>query len=175
MVSSSSQNIILGIDPGYDRIGWAIGKTNDTHSLSILGLGCIQTSRKLTLAQRYVSLAQELATVLDRFQPQILAIESLFFARNRTTALAVSEARGVILYTCAARNMAIFEYTPAQVKQAATGSGRADKTELKKMLQRELHLPLSRVLDDAVDALALVLTHNLHQKLARFVTSHKRV
>lgn len=164
---SSEFPLILGIDPGYDRLGWAVGQISKKGrgEPDIKDLGCIITSRKNTITQRYLTLDSELQKIIDEYRPQQLAIEGLFFSKNKTTALKVAEARGVIL-SCAARNkLEIFEYFPNQIKLAVTGNGRANKVAMEKMLRLQLILPIKKkdkkIIDDAMDAVGVVLTHTL--------------
>lgn len=155
---NTSQDIILGIDPGYDRIGWAIGRGFGSKP-QIIDLGCIQTNKKDSLFKRYQAIEQQLQKVISQYKPQDLAIETLFFSKNTTTALKVSEARGVIL-SCAARNgLDIFEYNPNQIKLTVTGNGNANKVAMEKMIRLQLDIPQRKFIDDAIDAAGIVLTH----------------
>lgn len=156
--------VILGIDPGYDRVGWAIGTALGRQWLSIQ-YGVIQTTKTLPLTARYQSLADQLTTLIKTYSPQVAVIESLFFFKNQKTALKVSEARGVIIKTCLAANLAIAEFTPLQIKQAVTGYGRADKKSVEKMVSLQLKLGEKKISDDAIDALAIMLTYNVQNKL----------
>lgn len=148
---------ILGIDPGYDRLGWAVG-TPKGREWQSLHYGTIHTNAQQSLPERYADLAQQLRALIQTHQPAVVAIESLFFAKNQKTALKVSEARGVILQTCLAEGLRVQEFTPPQVKQALTGYGRADKKGVEKMVRMELKLGSQPIGDDAIDALAVMLT-----------------
>jgi len=150
--------IILAIDPGFDRVGWAVGKS-ERGQISVLAYGCIQTSPRQTLFIRYQQIIQELEQLIRQHQPTELAIESLFFFKNQKTVMPVSEARGVIIGCCLKANLAVFEYTPLQIKQAVTGYGRADKKQVAKMMRLQLKLDDRPIIDDAMDALATLLTH----------------
>lgn len=152
--------VILGIDPGYDRIGWAIGETNKAKP-KIISFGCIETQRNSTLSQRYQQIEAELTEIIKKHQPDALAIEQLFFARNTTTALKVAEARGVILSCCARHQLEIFEYHPNKIKLTTTGHGKADKKAMEKMVRLQLDLPDEKIIDDTIDALAIILTHSV--------------
>ncbi|MFH2022646.1 MAG: crossover junction endodeoxyribonuclease RuvC [Patescibacteria group bacterium] len=154
--------IILGIDPGYDRIGWAVGQKK-AQSIEVLGYGLIQTDSKTKLSQRYQQIQQELSQVIKQYQPQICAIEKLFFAQNKTTALKVSEARGVIVITAISHHLAIREFSPQKIKLCVTGYGKADKKAVTKMLRIQLKLPAGKLIDDVTDALAVVLTASFMQ------------
>jgi crossover junction endodeoxyribonuclease RuvC len=157
-------DIILGIDPGYDRVGWAIGTTQGKQWLSI-SYGVIQTDKTAPLTERYRSLADQLAVLIKTYSPRIAVIESLFFFKNQKTALKVSEARGVIIKTCLAHQLKLAEFTPLQIKQAVTGYGRADKKSVEKMVRLQLKLTDKKIVDDAIDALAIMLTYNVQNKL----------
>lgn len=162
MSNINNEPIILGIDPGYDRLGWAIGRgLNQTPQ--ILAYGCLQTKSGDSLSQRYLSLDKQLTQILEKWQPTQLAIETLFFSKNKTTALKVSESRGVVLSCCARHGLKIFEYHPNQIKLAAAGHGHADKRAVEKMVRLQLKLKNEKIIDDAIDALAIVLTHAVSQ------------
>lgn len=155
--------IILGIDPGFDRIGWAIGQAQGS-TINILDFNCIQTSKTESLVDRYQQIDTDLTAVLHKYQPTEAAIESLFFAKNQTSAMHVAEARGVIISCLFRQQIPYAEYTPLQIKQAVTGYGRADKPAVEKMVRLQLKLPVipgqsAKIIDDTLDALAIVLTH----------------
>jgi len=158
MSALDNQLITLGIDPGYDRIGWAIGKGLDSKP-EIISFGCIQTNKKDSLFQRYQALEQQLQKIIDQYHPQDLAIETLFFSKNKTTALKVSEARGVILSCCTRNKLNIAQYHPNQIKLTVTGSGQANKIAMEKMVRLQLNIPPVKIIDDAIDAIGIVLTH----------------
>jgi crossover junction endodeoxyribonuclease RuvC len=149
---------ILAIDPGYDRVGWAIGQAEGAKpQLEFCGL--ITTDKKAVLFDRYKEIDTELSAVISQYQPTELSIESLFFFKNAKTALKVSEARGVILSAALRQGVQVTEYTPLQVKQAVTGYGRASKEELDKMVKLQLKIETAQLIDDTVDAIGLYITH----------------
>ena len=150
--------ICLGIDPGYDRLGWAIA-SQDHKQWSMVKCGCIQTDKNHDLFSRYQQLSSELQLVIQEYQPTEAAIESLFFFKNKKTALKVSESRGVVINVLLQHQLAITEYTPLQIKEAVTGYGRADKRAVKKMLCHEFGKFAESINDDALDALGVILTH----------------
>jgi crossover junction endodeoxyribonuclease RuvC len=154
----SSPARILAIDPGYDRVGWAIGYgAGSAPQVEFCGL--ITTNKKAQLFERYLEIDQELTTIITTYKPSELSIESLFFFKNAKTALKVSEARGVIL-SCALRHgLKVAEYTPLQAKQAVTGYGRATKEELGKMVKIQLKIETGELIDDTIDAIGLYITH----------------
>ena len=127
--------------------------------------GAIITSAKLDLPLRLNQIAQELKVILATYQPGLVAVEDLYFYNNVTTAIAVAQARGVLLQVAAEAGLPVYHYTPLQVKQAVTGQGGADKKQVQKMLQLILGLPNPPTPDDAADGLAIAITcahsHNL--------------
>lgn len=158
MSTPNNQLITLGIDPGYDRIGWAIG-TGLGPKPKIIDFGCIQTKKKDSIFDRYQTIENELQKIIKQYQPHDLAIETLFFSRNKTTALRVSEARGVILSCCTRNKLGIWEYYPNQIKLTVTGNGQANKVAMEKMIRLQLNIPQIKIIDDAIDAIGIVLTH----------------
>ena len=151
---------ILGIDPGLGRIGFAVvdwdaTQRNDDQEWPSTQWGLITTDKNKADAQRLQELYNDLHALFAQAQPQILAIEKMFFFRNITTAFPVSQARGVILLVAAQYNVPIYEYTPMQVKQTLTGYGKAEKREVQDMIVQLLKLSKRPTPDDAADAVAL--------------------
>lgn len=157
--------IIIGIDPGYDRVGIAIGRKTK-ESWELLAYQCIQTNKKARLFDRYQQIATELEKLVIKYQVTEAGIESLFFFKNKSTALDVSEARGVIIATLMRQKIKIAEYTPLQIKQSLTGYGRADKKAVEKMVRMELTLE-GEIIDDTIDALAIMVCHECSRKLQK--------
>ena len=156
---------ILGIDPGFDRVGWAVGSSSSAFDIKLLEYGCIQTNKKQDVFTRYKQIAAELKLIIQTHKPTELAIENLFFSKNTSTALRVSEARGIIIGTCLDSNTTVHEYNPNQIKQAVTGHGRATKTAMEKMVKLQFLLPKDeKIIDDAIDALGILLTHSVTRK-----------
>lgn len=156
---------ILGIDPGYDRIGWSLAAFK-TQPLQIIAYGCIQTKKSESLFERYQQLTTDLAEIINRYRPDVAAIETLFFSKNQTTAMRVAEARGLIIGELLQQQIQIAEYNPMQVKLVAAGHGRADKAAIAKMVKLQVTWPLHQpptksTLDDTLDAVALCLTHSV--------------
>jgi crossover junction endodeoxyribonuclease RuvC len=150
---------ILGIDPGYATVGYGV-VSDEQRGPEAKTWGCISTSKSdgdppFRLGMIY----QEMVTLINQFSPDSMAIERLFFARNTTSALQVSEARGVILLAAVHHNLPITEYTPNQVKIAITGSGAADKKQMQEMITRLLRLSEIPRPDDAADGLSLAFCH----------------
>jgi crossover junction endodeoxyribonuclease RuvC len=147
---------VLGIDPGFDRVGVAILENN-----IVLYSHCIETNRKLPHAERLLEIGNTIKEIIKKWAPGSLAIESLFFNQSVTNALKVSEARGVIIYEAAQAGLEIFEYSPQAIKIAVTGYGKADKKQVETMVTKLVSLPakMGKKLDDELDAIALGITH----------------
>lgn len=145
---------ILGIDPGIGRMGYAIIKTNGSKT-TLAECGCITTPAKTAEATRLLEIKQDLETIIKKWKPEVLCIESLFFAKNSTTAMSVGQARGVAMVIAAEHGLDIVEMTPLQVKIAITGYGKAEKTQVQKMLVTLLKLKKIPKPDDAADAAAI--------------------
>lgn len=153
-----SKTVVIGIDPGYDRVGWSIGEI-DAGKLSLKNFGCIETTHLSNIIDRFHFIDSELTKLIDQYHPTELAIETLYFSSNQKTAMRVSEARGVILSVFFRANISIFEYNPMSMKLAVTGNGRADKTQIARMLHLQFHVGDDKILDDALDAVGLTVTH----------------
>lgn len=149
---------ILGIDPGYGRTGYGVIET-DGNRLRPLEFGLIETDSQLSMEKRLLQLYDALLQIIDRRQPDSLAVEELFFSRNVTTGIGVSQARGVVLLAAAQSGLPVFEYKPVQVKQAIAGYGKAEKKQIQEMVRVFLSLPNVPKPDDVADALAVAITH----------------
>ncbi len=149
--------IILGIDPGTTRVGYAVIKKKDNDNLNLLTCGCLESKNK-EQKDRLREISDLISNLILKYHPEILAIEKLFFAKNAKTALAVAEARGVIINSANYLNLNISEFTPLEVKVAITGYGKAEKEQVKKMACRILKLEKMPKIDDTSDALAIALT-----------------
>ncbi|NLV58726.1 MAG: crossover junction endodeoxyribonuclease RuvC [Clostridiales bacterium] len=150
--------IILGIDPGLATLGWGVVEAERSKQ-QLIDYGCILTTPDMALPQRLLAIQRELKALLDRFHPQDIAFEELFFAKNVTTAFTVGAARGVSVAVCAAHTDHLYEYTPMQVKLAVAGHGGAKKEQVQQMVKLLLHLDHIPKPDDAADAIAIALTH----------------
>ncbi|MCA9323595.1 crossover junction endodeoxyribonuclease RuvC [Candidatus Saccharibacteria bacterium] len=148
---------ILGIDPGSGIIGF--GLVEKSSKPKMLDAGVIRTTIGDDPASRLVELYESMKELLAEFEPDEAAVEKLFFAQNVTTAMTVSQARGVILLALAEADIPIAEYTPLQIKMAMTGYGRAAKAQIQEMVRVQLNLKKKPSPDDAADALAVALTH----------------
>jgi crossover junction endodeoxyribonuclease RuvC len=160
--------MIIGIDPGYDRMGWAVASPSET-GWSRVKLGCIKTNPQESILKRYQQLDQELELIIRENQPTEAAVETIFFSKNTKTAIKVAEARGVILATLIRHHIKVFEYNPMSIKETVTGNGQADKLAVEKMIRLEFKISNQPYLDDALDALAAVLTHKVYQQNGRML------
>ena len=149
---------ILGIDPGLATIGWGVIETNGFKHVPV-AYGSIQTPTKLTVEKRLDKIYKDLSEIIEKYHPEAVAIEELFFNTNITTGIRVAEARGVILLCAEHHKLDINEYTPLQVKQAVVGYGNASKHQVMDMTKRLLHLEKMPKPDDAADAIAIALCH----------------
>ena len=151
--------IVIGIDPGLARLGFGVIEA-ERGTTRPLCHGCIETSAQdRSHPDRLLAIYSEVDALLEKYQPSHLALEKLFFQKNITSAMGVSEVRGVVLLAAAQRRIPVTEYTPNQVKQAITGSGRADKKQVQEMIKRLLKLAEIPRPDDAADALSIALCH----------------
>ncbi len=150
---------IIGIDPGYERIGIAVIEKNPSDKREVLLFSeCFKTSAKLSLPERIHLLGAEIDSVIKKFSPTILSIEKLYFENNQKTAMGVSEARGAIIYVGKLNNLEILEFTPLQIKNAVTGYGKATKAQVHSMVSKLIALPVSVTQDDEIDAIAIAIT-----------------
>lgn len=151
--------IVVGIDPGLARMGYGVIEVERGMARPLCH-GCIETSAQdFSHPQRLLAVYTEIDALLEKYQPSHLALEKLFFSKNISSAMGVSEVRGIVLLAAAQRRIPVTEYTPNQVKQAITGSGRADKRQVQEMIRRLLRLDDIPRPDDAADALSIALCH----------------
>ncbi len=149
---------ILGIDPGYGIVGYGI---IDTHrNNTVVDFGVVETPKEDSLPVRLMRIEEAFRVLFERYRPDEVAIEELFYFHNQTTVIPVAEARGVIVLTAQKYCERLFEYTPMQIKQALTGNGRADKKQMQFMVKAVLGLEKVPKPDDAADALAVALCHS---------------
>ncbi|MBE5772781.1 MAG: crossover junction endodeoxyribonuclease RuvC [Clostridiales bacterium] len=150
--------IILGIDPGLATLGYGVIEViNDKRRL--IQYGTLNTPAGQPMPQRLKAIYEGMNQLMDIYQPDDVAFEELFFAKNITTGMAVSAARGVALLAVVQRTENLYEYTPMQVKQAVTGYGKADKHQVQMMVKMLLNIKEIPKPDDAADAVAIALTH----------------
>jgi crossover junction endodeoxyribonuclease RuvC len=151
--------LVLGIDPGTATTGYGLVQESACHQLEVVDFGVIVTPAGLAAEKRLLILYQQLSELILLHQPQSGAVEKLFFQRNVTTAIAVGQARGVVLLAMAQHSLAVGEYTPMEVKQAVVGYGGADKNQVQQMVRALLELKEIPRPDDAADALAIAICH----------------
>ena len=157
--------IILGLDPGLATLGYGVIRKEKSKRAEMVDYGIVSTPKEENLAVRLCMLERGIKQIIDKFKPDEIAVEELFFAKNVKTGIAVAHARGVILLTANKECGRIFEYTPLQIKQALTGYGRAEKNQIQQMVKSLLGLKAIPKPDDAADALAVALTHAQTNKL----------
>lgn len=154
---------IIAIDPGYERLGIAVLEKVKGR-IVVLFSECFKTKATLPFVERLLLLGNEVSRVVKEHSPEALAIENLFIETNQKTAMRVAEVRGAILYQTRVLGLEVFEYTPLQIKVAATGYGKATKSQVLAMVKR-LVLGVEKVKqDDEIDAIAVGITHFAHYK-----------
>ncbi|MBQ3425561.1 MAG: crossover junction endodeoxyribonuclease RuvC [Clostridia bacterium] len=156
--------IIIGVDPGYAIVGIGVIEYSG-NKFRPLEYGAITTPAKMPTVERLKKIYDETTLLIDKYSPDAVAIEELFFNSNQKTAINVAQARGVILVAVTNKNVPIFEYTPLQVKQSVTGYGRADKNQIQQMVKMLLNLNVIPKPDDAADGLALAICHAHSNKM----------
>lgn len=150
--------IVLGIDPGYARVGYGIIEYSK-NQYKVIEYGSITTEAGVPIPKRLLKLQDELKEITKKYNIDAASVEELFFNTNTKTAINVAQARGVIVTTLESSNIPVFEYTPLQIKQALVGYGRADKEQIKRMVKEYLKLEKMPRLDDTTDALAIAICH----------------
>lgn len=156
--------IILGIDPGFDRLGVSVLEKLEGRE-KLLFSTCIITNKKENFEKRLGQLGNDLEKIIKKYKPNNLSIEKLFLTNNQITAMRVSEARGVCIYLSQKHNLKIFEYSPPEIKMAVTGNGKANKEDVSFMVSKILKLPKNNnILDDEFDAIAIALTNSAFLK-----------
>ena len=149
---------ILGIDPGMAIVGYSVVEY-DGNTPVLLHSGSVQTSKDKKDPARLLEIWEDMNVIIDKYKPDVCAIEKLFFFRNQTTVMPVAHARGVILAVLEKYGVPVFEYTPMEVKQILTGYGRADKKEVEQMVKLSLGVEKLPKLDDTVDSIAIAICH----------------
>lgn len=149
---------IIGIDPGYAIVGFGVIEYNKAR-FSVVEYGAVTTPADMDFNQRLCEIYSDLCYIFDKYKPDFLSIERLYFTSNQKTAIAVAQARGVTLLAAKQRGIEIFEYTPLQVKQSVTGYGKAVKKQVQEMTKRILDLDEIPKPDDTADALAMAICH----------------
>ena len=149
---------ILGIDPGYDRLGIA-GISGDRQKQVIEYSECFETNPKDTFEVRLHAAVSHIKNILKDYSPDSVALETLFFSNNQKTAMHVAETRGALLFAITDADIPVFQYSPQEVKVAVSGSGRGNKDDIARMLHKLLAIPEKKMLDDEYDAIAVAITH----------------
>lgn len=161
----------MGIDPGTARLGYALVDFEPkTNKQVLIDCGIIETSKDLSQAVRLKEIRADLSSLLEQFQPQVMAVEELFFFKNPKTIVPVAQARGVILEVAATNGLSVFEYTPLEMKKIITGHGMAEKSLVSTMIHNEFKLTEQIKPDDAVDAIGMALAYirsNAHLAMRR--------
>jgi crossover junction endodeoxyribonuclease RuvC len=155
---------ILGIDPGTGILGFGVIEA-DKGKMQLVDAGVIRTPAKEDDAVRLQTIFEEITDIIAQSKPDVMSVEKLFFAQNVTTAMTVSQARGVVLLAGKQAGLDIYEYTPLQIKQALTGYGRAEKKQIQEMVRVILKLKTVPKPDDCADALAAAITHSMTLRL----------
>ena len=150
--------IILGIDPGYAIVGYGVISYEKNH-FSVVDYGAILTEAKTPFVDRIEKIHSELTAIIEKYKPEAMAIEKLFYNTNAKTVIDVAQARGVIMLAAKQHNVPSFEYTPLQVKQSVVGYGRAEKKQVQEMTRVILKLEKIPKPDDTADALAMAICH----------------
>jgi crossover junction endodeoxyribonuclease RuvC len=157
---------ILGIDPGFERLGVAILEKNKSDKReAVVFSECFKTSNKLQFGERLHLIGEEVEKVIKKYKPEVLAIETLFLTTNQKTVMHVAEARGVVVYEAANAGLKIFEASPPQIKIATTGYGRANKDQIMKMVKILVDVDKMKTSDDELDAIAIALTAFTHIRI----------
>ncbi len=150
--------VILGIDPGYAIVGWGVVEYNHGN-FRVLGYGAITTEATTPFAERLQIIYNDMCYLFEKYKPDAMSMEKLFYNSNQKTVIDVAQARGVITLSAQNYGKDIFEYTPLQVKQSVTGYGRAEKKQVQEMIKNILGLDSVPKPDDTADALAMAICH----------------
>ena len=164
---------VLGIDPGYAIVGYGLVQAEGM-AMQALQFGAITTRAHTAFEDRLAEIFDDMQALLGQAAPDAMAVESLFFTTNQKTAVAVAEARGVILLAARRAHVPIFEYTPLQVKQSVAGYGKATKKQMQEMTRRLLTLKEIPKPDDAADAVAVAICHIHSARSLQFGTTETK-
>ncbi len=165
--------LVLGIDPGIARMGYGLVAEATDQALNFHDCGILVTSKQDALPTRLQILYQDLQDMMAAYTPRALAIEQLYFGRNSTTAFAVGQACGIVNLVAAQAGVPVFAYAPTVIKQALTGSGRADKQQVMQMVTLALRLSDVPRPDDAADGLAVALCHLYQSRYQQALQGHR--
>lgn len=169
----SKNSVVLGIDPGLTRCGYAVIEVQGATQITMRALGVLRTSPDQGLPQRLAEISKEIEELLDEYQPSVVAVEHIFFQSNVRTAMSVGQVSGLVLSAAARRGLQVEQYTPNQVKLAITGWGGADKAQVQKMVKQRLGLNAIPKPADAADAAAIALCHIASSSLAKKISEAK--
>ena len=161
-----TDRIILGIDPGLANTGWGVVRQVGSR-LSCVAYGCVSTSTDQPLAQRLLKVHDQIGAVIERFRPECVGIETVWFGQNITAAFATGQARGSALVACAEGGLEVGEFTPRQIKLAVVGTGTAEKEQVQYMVRQLLGLEQIPQPDHAADALAAAICYTTHDGFMR--------
>ena len=154
---------VLAFDPGYDRLGLAVLERSEGKE-TVIHSACIETNRTAALPDRLHTMGEAIAEVFATYTPDAVALETLFFNKNITTAIGVAQARGIIIYLAKCAGCALYEFGPQEVKVAVTGYGKSDKAAVISMVQRLVRNAPTTALDDEYDAIAIGITALAHHR-----------
>ena len=158
----AKQRVILGIDPGLANTGWGVVRQSGSQ-LTCQAYGCVSTPTTLTLAERLSKIHDQIAAVIERYEPTCVGIETVWFGQNITAAFDTGQARGAALVACAKAGLDVGEFAPRQIKLAVVGTGSADKSQIQYMVKQLLGLEAQPKPDHAADALAAAICYSTHE------------
>ncbi len=154
---------VLAVDPGYDRMGVAVMEKQNGKEILLYSV-CIETNKEATLDERLYELGKVVQTLLKKYQPTVVGIETLFFNKNIKTAIGVAQARGVVMFLAQEAKAQVLELSPQQIKIAVTGYGKSDKNAVIDMVKRLVQNVPENALDDEYDAIAIGITTLAYQR-----------
>ena len=173
LTGESETSVVLGIDPGLTRCGYAVLEVQGLTQITMRALGVLRTRPDQPLPQRLAELSVEIDELLDEYLPSVVAVEHIFFQSNVRTAMSVGQVSGLAISAAARRGLQVAQYTPNQVKLALTGWGAADKAQVQKMVKQRLGLNTIPKPADAADAAAIALCHIASSPLEQKINSAK--
>ena len=156
---------IIGIDPGLVQTGFGIINVKDNQA-SLIDYGIIKPAPREALANRLLVIFNDVCDILSNYNPQVFAIEDVFYGKNVKSAMRLGQARGAAMVAAASNNIPIYEYSARKVKQSVTGNGNAHKSQIQFMVKAKLHLDHNPEPMDAADALAIALCHDHQFRMA---------
>jgi crossover junction endodeoxyribonuclease RuvC len=152
---------VIAVDPGYDRLGVSVMEL-ENNSETLIHSCCIETDKKTNLNERLLALGNQFQSLLKKYQPDTLAIETIFFNQNQKTAIGVAQARGILIYLAQTHHCTVYEFGPQEIKIATTGYGKSDKAAVIDMVKRLIKEAPQSALDDEYDAIAVGITCLAH-------------